>query len=282
MDETFNGPELDHHVWLPYNLPQWASRKESAARIAFGDGGLTLRIDPDQEPWNPELDPGIRVSSLQTGVFSGPIGSAIGQHHFRPGLTVREAQPRLALFTPTYGRFENRMAANPDPDMLTTLWMIGFEDKPERSGETCVVEAFGRDADATGSAVAHRDPPVWRPVAARRVRVVRVPIDIREMHDYAVEWLPDSVRWFVDDREVKRSRQSPAYPMQFMLGLYELPVAGNGTRSSIAHAARVERFRAWERFCAWEGWRGTGYCQCGREDAAGNANTRSLGRSMDR
>src|SRR3954466_10160333 len=140
-DERFAGPDLDLSMWLPFYLPHWSSRERSAARVTLGDAGLTLRIDPDQEPWNPELDPGIRVSSLQTGVFSGPIGSAIGQHHFRAGLTVREEQSRLALFTPTYGRFEIRMAANPEQDMLTTLWMIGFEDERERSGEICVVEA---------------------------------------------------------------------------------------------------------------------------------------------
>jgi hypothetical protein len=29
------------------------------------------------------------VSSLQTGVFAGPVGSAIGQHRFHPEAVVR-------------------------------------------------------------------------------------------------------------------------------------------------------------------------------------------------
>jgi hypothetical protein len=247
IDEMFRGPDLDSSLWLPYYLPQWASREHSAARVGLGDGGLILRIDPDQEPWNPELDPGIRVSSLQTGAFSGPLGSRIGQHHFRLGLTVREQQARLALFTPIYGRFEVRMATNPDPDMLTTLWMIGFEDEPERSGEICVVEAFGRDAGVTGSAVGVGIHPFGDPSLVDDFELVRVPIDTRGMHDYAVEWLPDCVRWFVDGIEVKRTTQSPAYPMQFMLGLYELPLGTDATRRESARAARIERFRGWER-----------------------------------
>src|SRR4051812_20242147 len=195
VDEPFMGLDLDRSIWLASYLPQWSSHERSAARFTLGDGGLTLRIDPDQKPWNPEMDPGVRVSSLQTGVFSGPVGSAIGQHHFRRGLTVREEQPAQAFFTPTYGRFEVRLAANPDPDMLTTLWMIGFEDEPERSGEICVVEAFGRDAGGAESAVGMGIHPFGDPRLHEEFESVRVPIDTREMHDYAVEWLRSGVRW---------------------------------------------------------------------------------------
>src|SRR5262245_28904970 len=90
VDERFDGPELDQHLWLPFYLPHWNSRERSAARFTLGNGGLTLRVDPDQEPWHPEMDPGVRVSSLQTGAFAGPLGSSIGQHRFRSGLAVRE------------------------------------------------------------------------------------------------------------------------------------------------------------------------------------------------
>ena len=38
-------------------------------------GGLRLLIEADQEPWCPEFDGEVRVSSLQTGVFAGPVGS---------------------------------------------------------------------------------------------------------------------------------------------------------------------------------------------------------------
>jgi hypothetical protein len=55
-------------------------------------GTLRLFIEHDQEPWSPEFAGHLRVSSLQTGVFAGPVGSAIGQHRFREGIIVREAQ----------------------------------------------------------------------------------------------------------------------------------------------------------------------------------------------
>jgi len=244
-DESFDGPDLDRARWLPYYLPQWSSRERSAARFDLGPDGLTLRIDPDQPPWNPDRDPGVRVSSIQSGVFAGPLGSTAGQHHFRAGLTVREEQPVETLLVQRYGRFEVRLAANGDPDMLTTLWMIGFEDRPERSGEICVVEAFGRDAGARSSFVGMGIHPWADPSLHDEFDRVPVPIDTREAHDYAVEWLPEGVAWFVDGAEVKRSAQSPGYPMQSMLGLYELPSDVPARGAPQPRTATIERFRAW-------------------------------------
>src|SRR5262245_61958193 len=44
-----------------------------------------------------------------------------------------------------------------------------------------------------------------------------------EFHVYAAEWTHDSVGFLVDHQVVKTSGQSPAYPMQLMLGIYEFP-----------------------------------------------------------
>jgi hypothetical protein len=50
------------------------------ARYTVGGGKLCLLIETHQEPWSPEFAGHLRVSSLQTGMFAGPVGSAIGQH----------------------------------------------------------------------------------------------------------------------------------------------------------------------------------------------------------
>jgi beta-glucanase (GH16 family) len=49
-----------------------------------------------------------------------------------------------------------------------------------------------------------------------------VQVDARDFHVYAAEWTPERVAFFVDDELVKVVDRSPAYPMQLMLGLYEL------------------------------------------------------------
>ena len=71
---------------------------------------------------------------------------------------------------------------------MVAFWMVGLEDEPERCAEICVTEMFG-DAVEPGSAAvgmglhAFRDPAVVEDFAA-----VRLPLDIAELHTYAVDW----------------------------------------------------------------------------------------------
>ena len=219
--DDFDGPDLDPTLWLPHYLPQWSSRMKSAARYELRDGCLILRIDRDQEPWSPEFDGWTRVSSLQTGVRSGPLGSSDGQLQFRRDLAVREAQPSEALFTPTYGRIAARARVPVDAASMAALWMIGFEDRPERSGEICVFEIFGRDVARGRARIGMGIHPWADAELTDDFEQVVVEIDPGEFHTYAAEWTPDGVTFRVDGRTVKVSEQSPAYPMQVMLGIYE-------------------------------------------------------------
>jgi Glycosyl hydrolases family 16 len=221
FEDDFEGPSLDQTRWLPYYLPQWSSRAASAARYDIADSLLRLRIDRDQRPWCPEWDGGVRVSSVQTGVFAGPAGSRIGQHHFAPGLVVRETQEPVAMYTPQYGLIECRARAIADPSNMVALWLIGFEDQPERSAEILVFEIFGRDVTPGRVAIGMGVHPFGDPSIVDDVEQVTLRLDAREFHDYAAEWTPDGVRFFVDGLLVREVAQSPAYPMQLMLNVYE-------------------------------------------------------------
>jgi beta-glucanase (GH16 family) len=186
---------------------------------------LRLRIDPDQPPWCPEWDGALRVSSIQTGVFAGPLGSPVGQHRFHPDVVVREEQPAERLHTPRYGIIETRLRASADPRCMVALWMIGYEDRPERSGEICVVEIFGRDVAVGRAGVGlgvhpHHDGRI-------RDDFERVPlaIDATAAHDYAVVWRADGLAWYVDGGLVRTVYQPIDYPMQLMLGIYGFPDA---------------------------------------------------------
>ena len=226
FEDTFGGDALDESRWLPHYLPQWSTRERSAARYAVGGGCLRLLIEADQEPWCPELDGEVRVSSLQTGVFAGPVGSTVGQSRFRPDLVVRQAQPAARLYTPRYGLFELRAKAVDDPRCMVALWMIGYEDRPERSAEICICEIFGRDVTAGSVGVGMGVRPFEDPAIRDEFSVETLDLDPEEFHVYAAEWTPERVTFFVDHRQVKRVEQSPAYPMQFMLGIYEFPDDG--------------------------------------------------------
>ena len=63
--------------------------------------------------------------------------------------------------------------------------------------------------------------PHHDPALVDEFEQVSVAMDVREFHTYSVEWTPDYVAHYVDDRLVKVGRQSIAYPLQFLLGIYE-------------------------------------------------------------
>ena len=226
FSDDFDDPELDPRRWVPAHLPQWSSRAQAAARYRLGGGHLALRIEPDQEPWCPEFDGATRVSSLQTGVFSGPVGSPIGQHRFNSDAIVREAQPETRLYTPQYGYVEVRAKALADARSMVAFWMIGFEDTPARSGEICVFEIFGRDVTPDLVRVGMGVHPFGDPDLVDDFEHVSLNIDATEFHVYAAEWTPAQVEFFVDGQRVKTVQQAPAYPMQLMLGIYEFDSGG--------------------------------------------------------
>jgi Glycosyl hydrolases family 16 len=226
FEDTFDGAELARDRWLPSYLPHWSNRTRAAARYELRNGLLRLRIDAGQEPWCPEFDGAVRVSSLQTGEYAGPVGSAIGQHRFNAAAVVREAQQELRLYTPQYGRIEVRARFGDDPYTMAALWLIGYEDEPECSAEICVCEIFGRDVDVDRAVVGVGVHPFGDPRIVDDFSNVSVPIDAREFHVYAAEWTPTEVAFFVDGDGVKKVQQSPEYPMQLMLSLYEFPPEG--------------------------------------------------------
>ncbi len=222
FSDDFRGPSLDRSKWLPFYLPHWSSRERAAAHYRTGADGLTLSIAPDQPAWCPEIDGPIRVSSIQTGAFAGPLGSAIGQHRFKPGLTVAEEQPSERLYVPLHGRFEMRARMVLHPGQLAALWMIGFEDEPHRSGEITIMEIFGVSVDATGAELGHGIKAVNDPALVTDFAAPRLNFSPAEFHVYAAEWDTTGVSFYLDGDLLRRVAQSPAYPMQFMLNVYEL------------------------------------------------------------
>jgi hypothetical protein len=246
FEDTFDGDELDERRWLACYLPQWSSRRRSAARYRVGDGQLTLRIDDDQEPWCPELDGGLRVSSLQTGVFAGPLGSAIGQHRFGDAV-VREEQEPARLYTPCFGRLEVRMRASIDRHGMVAFWPIGYEDVPGQGGEICVAEIFGSDVHEghvdLGMGVRRLSDTGLVDDFSREA----VPIDIREFHVYAADWTAGRIEFSVDGTVYKTVRQTIAYPVQLMLGIYGFAVEDEGDRATDRYPKElvVDYVRGW-------------------------------------
>jgi hypothetical protein len=86
---------------------------------------------------------------VQSGNWSGPVGSSRGQQPFRDGLVVREAQSTRWGLTPHYGYVEVQCRVTITNRSMFSAWMVGLEDEPDLCGEICIVEVFG-DTVTTG------------------------------------------------------------------------------------------------------------------------------------
>ncbi|MGD8194953.1 glycoside hydrolase family 16 protein [Herbiconiux sp. P18] len=246
VDDAFVGPRLDSSVWVDHYLPQWTTPDRSRARTSFlSGGGLSLQIEADQPDWRPEDAP-LRVSNLQTAVFSGPIGSTRGTHRHRPdGLVVRTpaAEPGV-LWAPSSGYVEVTVSASTTPGTMTAVWLVGVElDSPDDSGEICVAEIDGSAIGAASSGragsvrvragvKAHHDPRLITDMAE-----VDVAVRADRPHTWAVRWDADGVLIGCEGRLVRRIPQRLDYPLQLMLDLFE--VAPAAPARTVLHHVRA-------------------------------------------
>ena len=240
--DDFDGPDLDTGVWLPHYLPAWSSREASAASWRIGGSHLTLDLPVGHPLWCPgDHTPPLRVSGLQSGSFSGPVGSTVGQQPFRDGQTVREEQPRFEGLLVDGGHLEISCRMRLSPRSMASLWLVGFEDRPERCGEICVVEVFGRSVrdgsvEVGSGFKAFRDPDLAEDFAAPRLD-----LDVAEPHTYAVDWDRTEAVFSVDGREVRRCATPPAYPLQVMVAVFDFPEWSDGRDDHLVPALEVDR-----------------------------------------
>jgi hypothetical protein len=236
--DDFEGHDLDRSVWIAHYLPQWSSRAESAATYEVAGSELRLSIPPEQGLWCPdEHDEPLRVSGIQSGVLSGAVGSTVGQQPFRDGLVVREEQPAHWGWTPHYGVLEVRARMDLTARSMASVWMVGIEDEPRRSGEICIFEVFGDGIDATGAEVGAGVHPFRDPALRDDFAAPRLSIDVTDLHVYATDWRPGHVDFFVDGEHLRSVEQAPDYPMQMMIGVFDFP----GKAGAATHAGHVPR-----------------------------------------
>lgn len=246
--DDFDGPDLDRSVWLPHYLPAWSSREATRASHRIEDYRLVLDVPVDHPVWCPDDHvPPLRVSGIQSGSWSGPVGSTRGQQRFAEGLTVREEQPRFEGWLPSSGHVEIRCSMDLSPRSMAALWMSGLEDDDEqlRCGELCVVEVFGnavRDGSAeVGVGIkAFRDPALTQDFAAPRLDV-----DVSGFHTYAVDWDDEVAVFTVDGVDVRRCARPPTYPLQLMVAVFDFPEWSTGDDHDRVPRLVVDHVAGW-------------------------------------
>jgi hypothetical protein len=224
FSDDFDGPDLDTEVWVPHYLPQWSSRADSAPTYSVTGSELRLTIPPEQGLWCAgDHEPPLKVSGIQSGVFSGEVGSTVGQQPYRDGVVVREHQPTHWGWTPHYGLLEVRARMDISPRSMAGVWMSGLEDEPTRCGEILLFEVFGDALEDGTAAVGMGVRPFRDPALVDGFEAPRIAIDVAEYHVYAADWQPGRVDFLIDAERVKTLDQAPDYPMQMMVAVFDFP-----------------------------------------------------------
>jgi hypothetical protein len=190
----------------------------------------------------------LRVSGVQSGNFSGPVGSTAGQQPWRDGATVREQQATFWGWTPQYGYLELRARAVVTARSMAAWWLVGLEDQADRCAEICVMEVFGDAVEPGISAAVGMGLHAFRdPAVSEDSEAVRLPIGIAEFHTYAVEWTTDRIDFLVDGEHIRSCGHPPAYPMQMMLAVFDFPDRSTGDDSEAIPELVVDCLRGYQR-----------------------------------
>ena len=186
-----------------------------------------LDVPVDHPVWCAgDHEPPIRVSGIQSGSFSGPVGSTRGQQRFREGQVVREEQPRLEGWLPASGHVEIRCRMTLSPRSMGALWLAGFEDDEEQLQLRRAVrrrdlrQVRARRARARSAWASRRSAT---PALTQDFDAPRLPIDPADFHTYAVDWDAEEAVFSVDGEAVRRCPRPPTYPMQAMIAVYDFP-----------------------------------------------------------
>jgi hypothetical protein len=240
VEDDFTGsPRPD--LWIPHYLPHWTTPDRSAARYDTSADGLRLRIDADQADWRPEDGP-LRVSNLQTGNYSGELGSRRGTHpHRDDGLVVRTPSPTRLLWAPSAGRVDVRVSASRDRDCMLAAWLVGTEHEDDRAaGEVCIFEidaaAVEKITTASSGVKAHGDPRLTTDMLQ-----VDLPFDASKPHTWTAIWGEGKTIIGCEGIVVRHLRQAPDYPLFLMLDLFEI----GSPRGEYPKIATIHSFRGW-------------------------------------
>lgn len=242
--DDFDGSHLDPERWVPAYLPEWSSRGRARATWRTADSRLMLSIPPDHPIWcEEEHHPPIRVSAIQSGTWSGPVGSARGQQPFHEGLIVLEAQPDFRGWTPQRGTITIRARADLSPRSMFSAWMIGREVDSRECAEICIMEVFGNsrqgDSYEVGAGVhAFRDPD-----AVEDFTTTRMTIDPGAWHDYSVRWTASNAMFAIDGNVFRTVPDPPQYPMQVEIAVFDFPEWSTGDDDHLVPVLEVDWIR---------------------------------------
>ncbi|CAE8637740.1 unnamed protein product [Polarella glacialis] len=183
-------------------------------------------------------------------------------------LVAGEIRTRFNMFR--YGRYEVRMKApsvqphNPNVDGNFVSTMFVFRDASFKHWREIDVEVTGRAPGAISTNILTADYQAkWKP----SMQETDYPISYQHMnvraeyHDYAFEWLPGVIRWYVDGKVVREKRNDrlavPDKSAKIMMNLWiyhdAKPFVPFGGKHLDKDRFPMHADYDWFRFYKWDG-----------------------------
>lgn len=203
-------------------LPHWSLSDGTRARYEVSDGTLKLRIDADQEPWDPDHDGSTRVSSLQT--YQRDY-----LHRWTKYAGIAQKTTPFRGHLQKYGYFEVRAKVAAGGGLHSAWWMTGAnQDLPDgdgssshQSGEVDIFEVLGRRGATQAQTAIHPWGDLGR-LWPWTARITDGDVDLsKDFHTYGFEWTASGMKVYVDGELGFSTPLSPSYPMLTYLGVYE-------------------------------------------------------------
>jgi len=184
--DEFNGDSLDTSKWSyqigdggNYGLTNWGNGEEQyytdrAENVSVADGMLSIKVlQEDYEGYS------FTSGRIRTMEDDGNV-----------------------LFATTYGRVEAKIKMDGGSGIWPAFWMLPTDlsiyGKWAASGELDIMEARGRLPEQVAGTAHYGEQ--W-PNNSYSGEEYNFPSgeNIHDFHVYAIEWEPDSIRWYVDD-----------------------------------------------------------------------------------
>lgn len=245
FQEEFDGTTLDTDKWTDYYLPHWCDDPSTAiGNYRFENGCLVEYITADQEAWCPEHDGTVKSSAIMSFDKSWI-------HNFSGTSDNHDRETWYGYIT-TYGYFEMRAKlADCGGGGHQAWWLVGMQQDSDdwfhstQTGEIDILETFFDRSNTWRIAAYGWNDPNFCTSWSGSEASVPSGSPSEEFHIYAVDWTPESLKFYYDNELYFTIDDAPDYDMGMILNIYT--DAGSGTHNDVwPKEWAVDYIRVWK------------------------------------
>lgn len=235
--DEFEAPELSD-MWEPSYFSYWSHSSITPQSVYdIKDGVLSEIVNADSPYYDATTDWGFRNPGMSLGVKDYV-------HMYRDNLVQYRHMPTDDRYVTKYGYYELRAKLNPKDGSCAAWWMTGFQDKETDTAEIDIIECAGdivNGKNKIGGWMYNWSDPKLTSVTNSPVLVDFDPS--ADYHVYGMEWLPGSLKFYVDGELMSTINQSPDYRMITWLSYNH---HDSRTNKTFPKSWGIDYFRVWQ------------------------------------